>query len=135
MTATTPQQTAALPPRTLVKLFWKGHRAMVRITGGRFGLQRPESGAMRGGDAVEHPGQAVAAGEPGEVLAVEGVERHVDPAQSGVLERLRRAVEPDAVRGHRERRAGCRRRAQRDDVDEVGPGERLAAGEPHLDHP
>ena len=48
MTATTQQETTPLPPRPLVKLFWKGHRAMVRITGGRFGLQRPETGVKFG---------------------------------------------------------------------------------------
>jgi deazaflavin-dependent oxidoreductase (nitroreductase family) len=48
MTATTPQEAAPLPPRPLVKLFWKAHRAMYRITGGRFGLQRPETGAKFG---------------------------------------------------------------------------------------
>jgi deazaflavin-dependent oxidoreductase (nitroreductase family) len=42
------QESAAQPPRPLIKLFWKVHRAMFRITGGRFGLQRPEAGAKFG---------------------------------------------------------------------------------------
>ena len=47
MTATTNEQ-ATLPPRPLIKTFWKLHRAMYRLTGGRFGLQRPERGAKFG---------------------------------------------------------------------------------------
>ena len=46
MTATIEQ--VKQPPRPLIKLFWKIHRAMYRITGGRFGLQRPETGAKFG---------------------------------------------------------------------------------------
>jgi|SRR6185503_818808 len=34
--------------RPLIKTFWKLHRAVYRITGGRFGLQRPEAGAKFG---------------------------------------------------------------------------------------
>lgn len=47
MTATTNEQDT-LPPRPLVKTFWKLHRGMYRLTGGRFGLQRPERGAKFG---------------------------------------------------------------------------------------
>jgi deazaflavin-dependent oxidoreductase (nitroreductase family) len=47
MTAVQPE-TAALPPRPLIRTFWKLHRAMYRLTGGRFGLQRPEAGAKFG---------------------------------------------------------------------------------------
>jgi hypothetical protein len=42
-------------------------------------LERPEAGTVRGGDALEHPREAVAAREAREVLAVERVERHVHP--------------------------------------------------------
>ena len=37
-----------LPPRPLVRTFWTLHRAAYRVTGGRFGLQRPERGARFG---------------------------------------------------------------------------------------
>jgi deazaflavin-dependent oxidoreductase (nitroreductase family) len=47
MTAVRDQTTKA-PPRLLVQLFWKLHRAAYRITGGRFGLKQPESGARMG---------------------------------------------------------------------------------------
>jgi deazaflavin-dependent oxidoreductase (nitroreductase family) len=43
MTATTPDQVKP-PPRPLIRTFWKFHRMAYRITGGRFGLQRPERG-------------------------------------------------------------------------------------------
>jgi deazaflavin-dependent oxidoreductase (nitroreductase family) len=39
---------ASRPPRPLIKLFWKLHRTAYRFTGGRFGLQRPETGARFG---------------------------------------------------------------------------------------
>ena len=35
-------------PRPLIKIFWAMHRAIVRVTGGRIGLQRPEPGAKFG---------------------------------------------------------------------------------------
>jgi deazaflavin-dependent oxidoreductase (nitroreductase family) len=47
MTATMPDQ-VKLAPRPLIRTFWKLHRAMYRLTGGRFGLQRPELGAKFG---------------------------------------------------------------------------------------
>ena len=47
MTATTPER-VKLPPRPLIRRFWKLHRGMYRLTGGRFGLQRPERGAKFG---------------------------------------------------------------------------------------
>jgi deazaflavin-dependent oxidoreductase (nitroreductase family) len=47
VTATTPEQ-AKLPPRPLIRTFWKLHRGMYRLTGGRFGLQRPQRGAKFG---------------------------------------------------------------------------------------
>ncbi len=42
------QEAPSQPPRPLIKLFWKVHRAMYRITGGRFGVQRPEAGGRFG---------------------------------------------------------------------------------------
>jgi deazaflavin-dependent oxidoreductase (nitroreductase family) len=47
MTAATPGQVKLLP-RPLIRTFWKIHRGMYRLTGGRFGLQRPERGAKFG---------------------------------------------------------------------------------------
>lgn len=41
---------ARLPPRWFVRLFWVGHRAVYRLTGGRLGLWRPKPdgwGTMR----------------------------------------------------------------------------------------
>ena len=47
MTATATEQ-VSLPPRLLIRTFWKVHRAIVRLTGGRLGLQQPERGAKFG---------------------------------------------------------------------------------------
>ena len=47
MTATHGEQ-VTLPPRPLIRTVWALHRAAVRVTGGRFGLQRPERGARFG---------------------------------------------------------------------------------------
>jgi len=35
---------ARLPPRWFIVTFWHGHRALLRATGGRFGLWRPKPG-------------------------------------------------------------------------------------------
>lgn len=35
---------ARLPPRWFVETFWHGHRALLRVSGGRFGLWRPKPG-------------------------------------------------------------------------------------------
>jgi deazaflavin-dependent oxidoreductase (nitroreductase family) len=35
---------AWLPPRWFVVLFWHGHRALLRVTGGQLGLWRPKPG-------------------------------------------------------------------------------------------
>jgi deazaflavin-dependent oxidoreductase (nitroreductase family) len=45
---TAEQQAANLPPRPLIRFFWKLHRTAFRFTGGRFGLRRPETGATFG---------------------------------------------------------------------------------------
>ena len=37
-------QRARVPPRWFVVLFWHGHRALVRVTRGRWGLWRPKPG-------------------------------------------------------------------------------------------
>jgi deazaflavin-dependent oxidoreductase (nitroreductase family) len=47
MTAANGQQ-VALPPRPIIRIFWALHRAAVRVTGGRFGLQQPERGVRFG---------------------------------------------------------------------------------------
>jgi deazaflavin-dependent oxidoreductase (nitroreductase family) len=35
------QKRAFLPPRWFIRAFWAVHRAMYRVTGGRFGLRKP----------------------------------------------------------------------------------------------
>jgi deazaflavin-dependent oxidoreductase (nitroreductase family) len=41
-------QVRSLPPRFVVRTFWALHRAAYRVTGGRFGLSRPEAGQRFG---------------------------------------------------------------------------------------
>ncbi len=41
--ATSRRDRAWLPPRWFITLFWHGHRALVRVTGGRVGLWRPKA--------------------------------------------------------------------------------------------
>jgi deazaflavin-dependent oxidoreductase (nitroreductase family) len=36
------------PPRALISLFWRLHRGLVRVSGGRVGLRHPESGRTMG---------------------------------------------------------------------------------------
>lgn len=36
------------PPRALIKLFWLLHRGLVRLSGGRIGLRRPQEGRTFG---------------------------------------------------------------------------------------
>ncbi len=48
--AATRSRQARLQPRWFILLFWHGHRALVRVTGGRLGLWRPKPhgwGALR----------------------------------------------------------------------------------------
>jgi F420H(2)-dependent quinone reductase len=47
MTAQT-AQTPRTPPRLLIRTFWILHRAAYRVSGGRFGLSRPEAGGRFG---------------------------------------------------------------------------------------
>lgn len=42
------EQAVRTPPRGLIRTFWLLHRAALRLTGGRFGLQRPASGQRFG---------------------------------------------------------------------------------------
>lgn len=42
--ATKRRRRARLPPRWFIVGFWHGHRALLRATGGRFGLWRPKPG-------------------------------------------------------------------------------------------
>lgn len=46
----TAQQTGEvrIPPRSLIRTFWMLHRALYRLSGGRFGLTRPEAGQKFG---------------------------------------------------------------------------------------
>jgi deazaflavin-dependent oxidoreductase (nitroreductase family) len=45
---TTPKQNARTLPRIMLRTFWLLHRAIFRITRGRFGLSRPETGKKFG---------------------------------------------------------------------------------------
>jgi deazaflavin-dependent oxidoreductase (nitroreductase family) len=47
MTAANGEQ-VTLPPRPLIRAVWALHRAAVRVTGGRFGLQEPARGVRFG---------------------------------------------------------------------------------------
>lgn len=42
------EQAPRTPPRFLIRTFWLLHRAAYRLSGGRFGLSRPEAGARFG---------------------------------------------------------------------------------------
>ena len=42
------EQAPRTPPRFVVRTFWLLHRAAYRVTGGRFGLSRPEAGSKFG---------------------------------------------------------------------------------------
>lgn len=48
MTATGQQASVRVVPRPLIRIFWVLHRAAHRLTGGRFGLTRPEAGGRFG---------------------------------------------------------------------------------------
>src|ERR671939_548505 len=48
MTAATHEQAPRLPPRWFVRSAWMLHRAIYGVTGGRFGLWRPEAGGRFG---------------------------------------------------------------------------------------
>jgi deazaflavin-dependent oxidoreductase (nitroreductase family) len=48
--STEPERSPRLPPRWFIRAFWYGHRALLRVTGGRLGLWRPKGdrwGALR----------------------------------------------------------------------------------------
>jgi deazaflavin-dependent oxidoreductase (nitroreductase family) len=42
------EQTPRTPPRFVIRIAWMLHRTAYRLTGGRFGLSRPEAGARFG---------------------------------------------------------------------------------------
>jgi deazaflavin-dependent oxidoreductase (nitroreductase family) len=42
------EQAARTSPRAFVRIAWVGHRALYRLTGGRFGLSRPKAGGRFG---------------------------------------------------------------------------------------
>lgn len=46
MTAT--REAPRTPPRFVIRIFWMLHRGAYRLTGGRFGLSRPEAGSKFG---------------------------------------------------------------------------------------
>lgn len=48
MTAADQQAAVRIIPRPLIRTFWVLHRAAYRVTGGRFGLTRPEAGGAFG---------------------------------------------------------------------------------------
>src|SRR5919199_4525167 len=48
MTAAAREQVLRLPPRWFVRSAWVLHRAIYAVTGGRFGLWRPEAGSRFG---------------------------------------------------------------------------------------
>ena len=48
MTAASREQELRLPPRWFVRSAWVLHRAMYAVTGGRFGLWRPQAGGRFG---------------------------------------------------------------------------------------
>ena len=83
-------------------------------------------------DPPEHGRQAIASGDSGEMLAVDRVQRHVDPRQSGLHKLRRLAIEADPIGRHRHGHArhDCGRPAH--DLDQIRSRKRLAAGETHL---
>ena len=101
--------------------------------GDRVHLDRLEAGRLRRVEAGEHLLQPVAAGQFAEPAGVERVEPDVEPPQAGVVQRPRPA-----------RRAGCRwssarcrvmpgmATSMRDQLVQVAPHQRLAAGQPDL---
>ncbi|WP_309714003.1 nitroreductase/quinone reductase family protein [Pseudolysinimonas sp.] len=44
----TPTPKTDLPPRWLIRTIWRGHRLLVRVTGGRLGLYPPVAGKRMG---------------------------------------------------------------------------------------
>ena len=42
------EQAPRTPPRFVIRFFWMLHRSAYRLTGGRFGLSRPETGSRFG---------------------------------------------------------------------------------------
>ena len=44
----TPERTATLPPRFVIRIAWVLHRAVYRFSGGRIGLSRPVAGTTFG---------------------------------------------------------------------------------------
>ena len=61
-----------LPPRWFIRLFWAGHRAVCRLTGGRLGLWRPKPGRW-GTMRLTTTGRR--SGEPRSVMLTSPVQR------------------------------------------------------------
>ncbi len=92
-------------------------------------LHRPQARPMCRGKARQHVGEPVAAGDVGEALGVDGVERHVDPVQPGPLQACRAAVQPNSVGGQGDLGAGPQRGGRGHDLLEMLGDQRFAAGE------
>ena len=95
-------------------------------------LHRRQPGIRGGLEPGHDVVEAVAAGEPAEVLGVDRVEADVDPVQARGGQRRGEPVEPDAVGRHRDPRPRFERGDPAHDVDQAAAQQRLATGEPHL---
>ena len=85
-------------------------------------------------DALEHPGELIAPGQPQKPIAVQRVERDGDALEARLSERERVLGEQHAVGGHGELSEGLARK-QLHQHRELAPHEGLAAGETNLRHP
>ena len=97
-----------------------------------------QPGGLGGVDAVHHLGEAAPAGDAGELVGVERVERDVDPADAAVGELGGEAAELAAVGGEGEllERAGVEVAGHgAEEAHDPLADQRLAAGDPQLLHP
>jgi len=104
-----------------------GHRHRVH-------LDRPQPRRGRRGQAGQHVGQSVAAGDGREVRGVHAVQRHVHPVHAGAGEGLRTSRQQHPVGGQREFRARPQGSCLGDNVLKVLGQQRFSTGEPHLRH-
>ena len=95
-----------------------------------------ESGEERCGrrDARAHAVQLVVARQGAEAVGVQRVEAHGQPVQPGGLQRLGVRREQNAVGRHGEIADAGSPRQPRDQVRDVAPQQRFAAGQPDLVH-
>ena len=89
------------------------------------------------GDAFEHLQQGIAPGELGKPRAVECVERDIDPLHPRARQRLGVFSELRAVGGERQLRQIMPQPATQrgEQIDDIAPHQRLAAGNADLGHP